>query len=161
MAAEADKAKGVDVRVVLIAAFLILTVLLETVFQSPLRLTGHRAFPGALTLLLFADTFGPALAVPFAIVIPLVLVLFGTSKPLMVVGWLAAAVFILAVGGWRVRKPLLYCLAAGLIFGLGRCFLSGGGHHMFEAMRLAGHAFFGVLGGLAAWGIMKSRRTDE
>lgn len=157
MASEAEKARGFDGRIVLVAAFLILTVLLETVLKSPLRLTGHRAFPGALTLLLFADTFGPLYAVPFAIVVPLFLTLAGVSKPMMIASWALAALFILAVGGWRDRKPLLYCLAAGLVFGLGRCLMTGGGfHHMIEPVRMIGHSIFGMLGGFAAWGMMKT-----
>ena len=148
-----EQARGVDAaKIALLAAFVLLTLLIETVFKFPFRATGHRAFPGALTLIMFTDCFGPMLVLPFAAAVPIALYLFGFGKPLMIAAWMVPAVALAAFWRGKLRGSLIFCVVIGLLFGLARFLsLEIAAHHMPDMMRLAGHLLFGGLGGLAAY----------
>ena len=133
--------------------FGVFAVCLELVFDVPLRLPGHRAFPGALALLAFGEVFAPLLVVGFAAAVTVPLLVFGDHGPLTALVWLAAA------GGLYglmrtplVRSPWRFAVG-GLLFGLLR-YLSviPGFHHTPEPARIAGHLGFGLLGGVVAFG---------
>ncbi len=140
-------------------AFLILTLLLETVLASPVKLPGHRALPGAMTILLFAEVFTPVFLVGFALAVPAVLAAAGFADPVMILGWLVPALLLVLLGRTRLRQSVLYFLLVGLAFGLARYLLMlPGMHRTPEILRLGGHVAFGALGGLAAHGIRRTCR---
>lgn len=120
-------------------------VLLDTVFHVSLRLPGHRAFPGALAVLLLAGTLAPVVLVAAAGAVAGALVaLDGPS--LLPLAWLLTAGLLAAVRPER----LAWALIAGLLFGALRYLgLPAAFHHAPDAVRLGGHLTFGLLGGIA------------
>ena len=107
-----SRADRVQVQVACLAISVgILAVLLDTVLDVPVRLPGHRAFPGALTILLFADSF-----------VPMVL---GSGKRLRRSAWVFCGVgasyglarFFLLLGGLH-HTPLQLRLGGHLAFGM-------------------------------------------
>ena len=137
--------------------FGIFTIALETAFHLPVRLPGHRAFPGALALVMFAQVFAPLVLIGFATSVSAISVLGGHSP------WLAMGVWILtALGLWglkntKIGNSIAFFLVGGLLFGLLRYLsVSKGFHHTPELMRIAGHLGFGLLGGLTSFGVSKA-----
>ena len=133
---------------------IVLTVLLETVARGAVRLPGHRAFPGALSILLFAGLFPAWMLLAFAVAVPVVLVLLGVGEAhsgLLFLAWLATA-GAAAVATRHGQPRALSCLAVGALFGLLRWgTLLGGAHHTPQLVRFTGHLMFGLLAGAAAW----------
>ena len=136
--------------------FALTTVLLEPALSLPLKLPGHMALPGALTLLLAADVLAPAFLVGFSLIVPALLVALGHAEPWTILSWVLPATLLASLGRERWRTTLLYLLAAGVIFGLTRyLFLLPGIHRTPEILRLSGHLLFGGLGGLVAYSITR------
>lgn len=149
----------------LIAAvtFGVFAVCLELVFDAPLRLPGHRAFPGALALLVFGEAFAPLLTVAFAAAVTIPLLVFGDHGPLTSSVWLATAIALLGLTKTRLQASPWRFPLGGLLFGLLRYLtVLPGFHHTPEPARLAGHLGFGLLGGLVAFGAarMLAKRGD-
>ncbi len=151
----------------LIAAALLFatgTVVLETVFKVPVKIPGHRALPGALALLLFAEAFAPLLLCAFAAVVPTLLLAMGTGRPIAFAVWGVAAALVVLSSHRKWRSTWLWFLGLGLVFGLLRYLsLLPGFHKTPELIRLAGHLGFGLLGGGLAGGVTRllaPRRAD-
>ncbi len=125
-------------------------VLLESQLRIPVKLTGHRAFPGALVLLLLWEALPPLSILVFGSALGAVVAL-SAQEPLLFLVWAIPAAC-LAFWRWRAwRSSALFAIAVGLMFGLLRCFaLPGVFHHTPEALRLGGHLAFGGLGALVA-----------
>lgn len=129
---------------------------LETVFHVSLKMPGHRALPGAMALLVMAETFTPLVLFGLAVAIPAILVGFGSAGPEMLLVWIAAAAFYAAVKRTKLNRKTAYFLLGGGLFGLFRFLsLSVGFHHTPSAVRLFGHLGFGILGGLIAFGAVR------
>jgi len=140
----------------------LLAIAMETVLDVPLKLPGHRALPGAMALLVFAEAFAPILLIAFAGVVSAALVLQGTASAPLVAVWIAAALGIAAMGRTRLAHGAAYFLLGGLLFGLLRCLsASFGWHHTPDLVRYGGHAAFGALGGLAAYGLSRVLSPPE
>jgi hypothetical protein len=150
--------------------FAILAVLLESVFNVPLKLPGHRALPGALAVLLFAEVLAPVALLLVAAAVPAALWLLGVGPLGLLVAWLGTAITL--VGLQRTRLGFLVAAASrraqparrrsgrtlpafvllGLLFGLLRYLaLAARWHHTAELVRLGGHLCFGGVGGLIAF----------
>lgn len=135
-----------------------LSIALETVFHLPVKLPGHRALPAALALLLFAEAFAPLVLVTLAAAVPLALLLLGEGAAWGLVVWLLPAALLILFEPSRARRPLLTCLALGLLVGLLRYLgLFIRPHHMPEAVRLVGHLCFGGVGGLLALPLVRRK----
>lgn len=162
MSASAVRSRSLEIRVALLVLFVGMSVLLETVFHLPVRMPGHRAFPTAVSILLFADTFGAGLLLPFAVVIPAIMYALGMNTPLMVISWVIPAAVLMIPAVRKRQESVVICIAVGVIAGLSRFLaLDFGVHKQSEAIRLAGHASFGVLGGLTAWAALKAVPRKE
>lgn len=141
---------------VLVALFVLLAVGLELVFQVSLRLPGHRALPGALALILFAQIATPlALTCMCAVVCSLLMLLPG-GDPILAVPWLMLLPALWLSRTSRFRDALWMFLLLGMLFGLFRAgMLWAGFHKTPQIARLSGHLFFGALGGALAFGIYR------
>jgi hypothetical protein len=130
----------------------------ELVFDIPLKLPGHRALPGALALLVFAEAFAPLMIVLFAAIVSTSLLALGLGDggPLIAAVWIGAALALFAMMHTRLRDTPWRFLLGGLAFGLLR-YLSvlPGFHHTPELARIAGHLGFGLLGGLVAFALSR------
>ena len=136
---------------VLAVLFAGLTVLLEAVFHLPLKLPGHRALPGAVALVLFAEAPPPLLLLAFSAVVPLAVFALGGGPLWIVAPWLALAVLLVGLRDARWRKATWFLVVAGLLFGALRAgVLSIEVHHTPSVLRWAGHMGFGAAGGLLA-----------
>jgi hypothetical protein len=158
------KSERVNLPVISLAlAFAVLTVLLETALHLPLKLPGHRAFPGAVALLLFAESFGPLLLVGFGLLVPGLLTFLGAGHPVLLAVWILPAGLLILAGSKRCRGSAWFHIAIGLSFGLLRYLsLLAHPHHAPEILRLGGHLLFGGLaGGAASWAIHVFSRKDD
>jgi hypothetical protein len=149
-------------KAVLLGGAVLLTVLLETIARGSVRLPGHRAFPGALAILLFAGMFRTWTLMAFALVVPDLLVLLGVGDAhggLLFVAWLATAGA--AAAAARNKQPgALSCLFVGALFGLLRWgSLLFGAHHTPQLVRFTGHVLFGLLAGAVAWAATRRSST--
>lgn len=128
-----------------------LTIALEAALHLPMRLPGHRALPGALALLLFAEV-APAWALAlFASAVPLTLAALGHLTGATLVPWLTLGVCLLLLRDARFRHAGWFLLTCGLVFGALRYgALLALPHKTPGLVRLAGHLAFGGLGGLIA-----------
>lgn len=147
---------------VLLVLFFGLTLALETSFIAPLKLTGHRAFPGAFMLLLAAEGLAPVMLVALAAVVPAVLAALGYMNPLGVAVYMITA---LGLAMWY-RKQIFRGPAGFIIVGLGYGLLlylskSFGLHHTPELARLGGHMAFGAAAGLGAYAATRATRRSE
>ncbi len=125
-----------------------LAVLLESQLRVPVRLTGHRAFPGALALLLLAETAPGAALIGFAAAIGAGVALLAGS-PLLVVVWVVPAAILVVAQGRPWSRSAWFLVGMGVLFGALRA-LSIAPHHAPQLVRLAGHLAFGALGALGA-----------
>ena len=132
----------------------LLTIAMETVLHVPMKMPGHRALPGALALLVFAQAFAPFMMIALAGAVSSILVLLGHGDPISIGVWMVAAVVIWRMSGTKLERSVIYFLLGGLLFGLLR-YLSTvkGFHHTPEIIRLGGHLGFGTAGGLVSYGI--------
>jgi len=141
-------------KALLLGGAILLTVLLETILRGAVRLPGHRAFPGALAILLFAGMFRSWMLMAFAIAVPALLVLLGVGEAhggFVFVTWFSTA-GAAAVAARKKQPGALACLAVGALFGLLRWVSSSGvAHHTPTMVRFSGHLLFGLLGGAVAW----------
>ena len=144
-------------RLVVAAILIALTVLaMETVLAVPLKLPGHRALPGAIALLVFAEAFAPLLVLGLAATISAVLVLGQAASPLIFAVWVVAALVVVALQRTRLAHTVFFFLAGGLVFGLLRYLaMAKGLHHTPDLIRLAGHLAFGGLGGAVSFGLVR------
>lgn len=127
-----------------------LALVLESQLRLPLRLPGHRAFPGAMALVLVASATPRRVLLGFAAVVGLVVALVSQNAALAIV-WLVPAMLLCVQQPRSVAARLAMAVGAGLAFGLARYLaLPGAFHHTPEAARLAGHLLFGALGSLGA-----------
>ena len=149
---------------VILGAAVVLTVLLESVLNVPLKLPGHRALPGAFTILLFAAALRPMPLLLFAAAVPTIILLLGYRGPApwqLYVVWLVPAALVLLAGERRLRRSVIFFLVVGLLFGLLRYFsMAPGFHRAPEIIRVGGHVLFGLAGGLGAWAITRERRQQ-
>jgi hypothetical protein len=146
-------------QVVLMVGFIGLAVAVESAFATSLRLPGHRAFPGALALLMLAELFAPAMLVCFAAATSSVLALTGYANPLAIAVWTVIA----GLAAVLYRKELARSVVTWFLLGLGFGLLSwltktAGFHKTPEVMRCAGHCAFGAAGGVAAWAATRAAR---
>ncbi|MCU0663062.1 MAG: hypothetical protein MUC50_12140 [Myxococcota bacterium] len=129
----------------------LLALALETVLNVSLKLPGHRALPGALALLVFAEAFAPIVLLAFAATISTILILAGGQPTLVWVVWGLSALGIAALSRSPLAHKVVTFLLGGLLFGLLRYLcLPSGMHHTPELIRIAGHLGFGALGGAMA-----------
>jgi hypothetical protein len=144
-------------RLIIVAMLIgLLTLALETVLSVPLKAPGHRALPGALALLLFAEAFAPVVLLGFAAAISTILIFAGGQPPLVLAVWGLSALGIAALGRSPIAHKVVYFLLGGLVFGLLRyLLLSSGMHHTPELIRVVGHLGFGALGGALALGLVR------
>ena len=147
---------------VVLGAAVVLTVLLESVLNVPLKLPGHRALPGAFCILLFAAALRPVPLLLFATLVPALVLLLGgrglAGWQLFVV-WLVPAGVVLLAGERRLRRSLAFFVVVGLLFGLLRYFsMAPGFHRTPELIRCGGHALFGILGAVGAWALVREKR---
>ncbi len=136
-------------------------VLLESQLRIPMKLTGHRALPGALVLLLLWEALPPLPILVFGSALGAV-VAWSTQEPLLFLVWAipAACLAFWRWRGWRARAP--FAIAVGLMFGLLRCFaFPGAFHHTPQAVRLFGHLAFGGLGALVAYLALAARPREN
>lgn len=149
--------------VVLAIVFGLLTTGLETVFHISVKLPGHRAFPGALALLIFAEAFAPLMLIGFAGLVSAILVTTGHADTLAIGVWVVTAVTIYGVSRTRLAHSLFYFVLCGLVFGLLRYLSNSWGfHHTPDAVRIGGHMGFGAIGGFMAYGVAHlTQRKDQ
>ncbi len=141
-------------KIALAVGFAIFTIALEDAFHLPVRAPGHRAFSGALALLVFAEAFTPVILIGFATVVSSILVIRGDAAPAHIIVWTATAVGIWLLDKSKTQRRILVFVAGGLLFGLLRYLSNSWGfHHTPEIIRLAGHLGFGCAGGLLSFGI--------
>ena len=100
----------------LMLAFFLFTVLMETVFHSPVKLPGHRALPGALALLMMAEVLTPMFFLIAAVLISTVLGLMGMhamSLPMQIITWAipAALMTLFLLKRWSAPS-LTFCWRA-------------------------------------------------
>ena len=107
-------------KIALAVVFAILTIALEGSFHLPVKLPGHRAFSGALALLVFAEAFAPVFLIGFAAVVSAILVVQGHAAPTAIAVWTSSAVGIWLLSRTRKEQRVLLFLAGGLLFGLMR-----------------------------------------
>jgi hypothetical protein len=132
----------------------LLTIAMETVMHVPMKIPGHRALPGALALLVFAQAFTPLILLAFAGAVSSMLVLTGHADPISIGVWMVAALAIWRMSGTKLERSVALFLLGGLLFGLLRYLsLMKGFHHTPEIIRLGGHLGFGGVGGLLSYGI--------
>lgn len=125
-----------------------LAVVLESQLKLPIRLPGHRAFPGALALVLLSGRAPRAMLLGFAAVVGVVIALVSQSSGLAIV-WLVPATLLALARPPSLTGRFAVAVGAGLAFGLLRYLaLPGALHHTPEAVRLTGHLVFGALGAL-------------
>ena len=143
-----------NLRIVALALFFgLFAIAAETVLDVPMRLPGHRAFPGALALLMFTEAFTPLMLLGLAALVSSFLVMAGGADPLTVVLWVSAVVAILGLYRTRLAKTVFFFAIGGLVYGgLRYLILSHGFHHTPELVRLSGHLGFGALAGLISYG---------
>ncbi len=135
----------------------LLTIGMETVLSVPMRLPGHRAFVGALALLVCAQAFAPLVLVGFAAAVSSFLVLAGNANPLSIVVWVVAALVIWKMTTTKLNRSIALFLLCGLLFGMLRYLaMFKGFHHTPELVRLGGHLGFGGAGGLLSYGITRA-----
>ena len=136
--------------------FGIFTLALETAFHLPVRLPGHRAFPGALALLMFASAFAPLVLIGFAAAVSAVLVIGGHATGLAIGVWVLTGFGLWALQNTRLGKTVAFFILGGLLFGFLRyASVSQGFHHTPEALRIFGHLGFGLLGGVTSLGVTR------
>jgi hypothetical protein len=136
-----------------------LVITLEAVVHLPVKMPGHRALPGALALLVMAETFGPLMLLALAAAVPTTLVLLGHCHPWAIAVWLVCAVLLAWTGRAPSGRRLIPCVLFGLLFGLLRYLsLVRGWHHAPELVRAAGHLCFGAGGGLLAFAVLRLSR---
>ena len=136
--------------------FGIFTLALETAFHLPVRLPGHRAFPGALALLMFAQAFAPAVLIGFATIVSAILVLGGHATWLAIGVWVLTALGLWALRNTRIGQTFAFFIFGGLLFGLLRYLsVSHGFHHTPDIIRISGHLGFGLLGGMVSLGVSR------
>ncbi|MBI5487951.1 MAG: hypothetical protein HY905_11515 [Deltaproteobacteria bacterium] len=139
-----------------------LSVLLDAVFQVSLRLPGHRALPGALALLAFAEVAAPVLLAAFAAAVPLVVVALGGGSPWLVMAWLVLAGVLIALRSARWRHAVWFLVLAGAAFGALRAgVLEPAPHHAPGVLRWGGHLGFGASGGLLAALLRRAHRRAD
>ncbi len=142
-----------------------LVVLLESAFAIPVKLPGHRAFPGALALLVAAQTLAPLMLIVFAMAVSSTLVAMGLVELPMLAVWLVPALALAYFSREQVIRWVGFFILAGLAFGLARYLaLSFGFHKTPTFIRLGSHLAFGALGGLSAYASMrlgKGGNTEE
>jgi hypothetical protein len=144
-------------QLVIAGAAILLAVALETAFAGALRLPGHRALPGALVLLLLAETLAPVALFAVAAAVSSILVATGKVDPLAILVWTGMAGATILAYRKEIARSVVTFLALGLLFGLATWLAkSFGPHKTPEVMRAAGHCAFGAFGGLLAWGGIKA-----
>ena len=136
--------------------FGIFTLALETAFHLPVRLPGHRAFPGALALLMFAQAFAPAVLLGFAAIVSSILVIGGHATWLALGVWVLTGLGLWALKNTKIGRTFVFFIVGGLLFGLLRYLsVSQGFHHTPEIIRISGHLGFGLLGGMTSLGVSR------
>jgi hypothetical protein len=142
-----------------------LVVLMESAFAISVKLPGHRAFPGALALLVAAQTLAPLMLVAFAMAVAGSLMAMGLVELPMVAVWLVPALALAFFFRERTIRWVGFFILAGLAFGLARYLsLSFGFHKTPSFIRLGSHLAFGALGGLSAYASLrlgKGKREEE
>jgi len=129
-----------------------LVVALESAFAISVKLPGHRAFPGALALLVAAQALAPLMLVAFAAAVSGSLVATGLVELPMVAVWVVPALALAYFYRERAMRWIGFFILAGLAFGLARYLaLSYGFHKTPNFIRLGSHLAFGALGGLSAY----------
>lgn len=152
--AEADRPFPTLPLILVTLLFAGLAVVMESQLKLPVRLPGHRAFPGAFALVLLAGRAPRTLLLGFAAVVGVVIALL-SQNPLLLAVWLLPATLLAFTQPRSVALQVAVAVAAGLAFGLLRWLsLPGVLHHTPEAARLTGHLVFGALGSL---GVRRSR----
>ena len=148
--------------VVLAILFGVFTIGLETVFHVSVKLPGHRAFPGALAMLVFAEAFAPLMLIAFAGLVSTILVASGHAQLLAIGVWMITALAIFGVNRTKLAHSLFYFVLCGTVFGLLRYLSSSWGfHHTPEMIRVGGHMGFGALGGFLAFGVARLAQRKE
>ena len=148
----------------LIAAIIfgLFAVGLELVFDLPVKLPGHRAFPAALALLAFGEAFAPLLVVAFAAAVAIPLLVVGDGEPLTAAVWVVAALALFGLARTRLAQSAWRFPIGGLLCGLVRYLaLLPALHHAPEPARIAGHLGFGLLGGMLALGASRLLAKKE
>lgn len=147
---------------ILAVLFAMFAIALEAGLRVPLRLPGHRAFPGALAVILFAEVATPYLLLAFSVAIPAVLVVVTRSDPLMIVPWVILALILIGLKDIKYRRCAWLLILLGLLFGALRFgILMEGFHQTPQFIRCCGHLIFGGLGGASASLIVTIHRQKE
>jgi hypothetical protein len=134
-----------------------LAAILEAQVRSPMRLPGHRAFPGALVLVLGAGALRPRLLLPLGGAVGIAIGLL-TGTPLLAVAWLAPATLLALAGGGTSWRAVLTAVAVGVLFGGLRYLAHPSPHRVPALVSLGGNLAFGTLGALVAAAIVATRR---
>ena len=119
----------------------------------PMKLPGHRALPGVLTLLMFSRCFKPFLLLIFSLAMPVFIIAIGISPATFLVVWILPTLVIILLQNKKLTRSIIFFLSIGLLFG-GLSFLLStyfGIHKTPEILRFAGHLLFGGLGGLGVY----------
>lgn len=154
--AEARRSFDLPLLTATVACFA-LAAIVEAQVRSPVRLPGHRAFPGALVLVLAAGALRPRLLLPLAGAVGIAIgVLTGT--PLLAVAWLAPATLLAGAGRGSSWRAAAVAVAAGVLFGGLRYLAHASPHHLPQLVSLGGHLAFGTLGALVAAAAVATRR---
>jgi hypothetical protein len=145
--------------VVLAVGLTVVTLLLETRWGFHLRFPGHRALPGALALLVVAESAPAWMLLAYSVAMPLLVFGLGRGDPVLIVPWLGLALLLVALQRARWRKSLWFLVVAGLAYGALRFgVLLLGPHKTPQLVRAGGHLLFGGLGGLLAALLLKTDR---
>ena len=141
------------------AAFLLLSLLLDSAVAVPLRVPGHRALPGALLLMVAMELFVPAAAVALALAtgVLVMLVAQGQNAGIWIpMGWGLTAMVATLAHRTRWRSTLAAAVMLGMLFGLLRSLGGAGG---VQGWRIAAHAMFGGLGAVLGWKLVRWSST--
>ncbi len=157
--AEARRSFDLPLLTATVACFA-LAAIVEAQVRSPVRLPGHRAFPGALVLVLAAGALRPRLLLPLAGAVGVAIGLL-TGTPLLAVTWLAPAALLAVAGRGASWRAAIIAVAVGLLFGGFRYLAHASPHHVPQLVSLGGHLAFGTLGALVAAAVVATRRKGQ
>ncbi len=137
----------------------LVSLLLELKWGLHLKLPGHRALPGALALLVVAESASPAVILVYAVAMPLAMIGLRGGEPVLLVPWLGLGLVLVATRRARFRRQLWFLVVAGLGYGALRFgVLLLGPHKTPQLVRALGHLLFGGLGGLCAALVVRAHR---
>ena len=140
----------------------LVSLLLEMRWGLHLKLPGHRALPGALALLVVAETASPFILLGYALAMGLATLGLSGGQPVLLVPWLGLALVLVATARASWRRQLWFLAVAGLAYGALRFgVLLLGPHKTPQLVRALGHLLFGGLGGLLAALVVKAHRSQR